>query len=223
MTNTNHYPPPWNLNGEGFIIPFLGSKSDLIQKGFIAEEDKESFRGGLGACMLVNYSSSNVGPYFELLFIPGDFEYSSPTNKRNLFKKITKIFVSSEDSIREGIRNWAIPKEYANFTWTKKKKSTNIIVRSKEKNLILDAEFTKKFISFPVSTKLYPVSLLQKSENSKQFINTEFQGSGMAKFASLNKWEVDEKYFVNLSAISRIKFNLSIDKFNIIFPLPRVF
>ena len=78
MANTQHYPPPWNLTGEGFIIPFLGVKSKLLEKGFINEEDKKDFRGGLGACMFVNYQTSNVGPYFELLFIPGDFEFKNP-------------------------------------------------------------------------------------------------------------------------------------------------
>ena len=41
MNDTKHYPPPWNLKGEGFIIPFLGNKSLLLDKGFIPEEDKK--------------------------------------------------------------------------------------------------------------------------------------------------------------------------------------
>ena len=225
MENTLHYPPPWNLKGEGFIIPFLGNKSTLLNKGFISEEDKESFAGGIGAIMLVNYESSDVGPYFELLFIPGDFKHTITTHastKRKLYKKITKIYVSSLTSVQEGRLNWAIPKEMAEFTWKKESNQTMISASTKEAGVFLEAEFTKRFFHFPINTRLYPISLLQKSETGK-LINTEFLGSGKGKFASINKWIVNEKLFANPMSISNFKFGLSADEFNIIFPIPEIF
>ncbi|MBK6605858.1 MAG: acetoacetate decarboxylase family protein [Leptospiraceae bacterium] len=225
MNDTKHYPPPWNLKGEGFIIPFLGNKSLLLDKGFIPEEDKKSFVGGLGAIMVVNYESSNVGPYFELLFIPGNFEHSRTTKtstKKKLYKKITKIYVSSLTSVQEGRLNWAIPKEMAEFTWKKESNKTMISASSKENGVFLEAEITKKFFSFPMSTKLYPISLLQKSD-TESLINTKFVGSGKGKIAFINKWMVNENLFANPFSISRISFGLSADEFNIIFPIPEIF
>ncbi len=225
MNDTKHYPPPWNLKGEGFIIPFLGNKSLLLDKGFIPEEDKDFFVGGVGAIMVVNYESSNVRPYFELLFIPGDFEHIRTTNtstQKKIYKKITKIYVSSLTSVQEGRLNWAIPKEMAEFTWKKELNKTMISASTKESGIFLEAEFTKKFFHFPISTRLYPISLLQKSETGK-LINTQFLGSGKSKFSSINKWTVNEKLFANPISISNFCFGLSADDFNIIFPIPEIF
>ncbi len=221
MENTEHYPPPWHLKGEGFIIPFLGNKTKLLEKGFMSEEEKEFFRGGLGAIMLVNYEASDVGQYFELLFIPGDFA-SNASGKSKLYKRITKIFVSSSISIQEGRLNWAIPKEFANFKWNKNGSNTEVSVSTKEGEVFLEAEFTKKFFYFPLTTKFYPVSLLQKAEAGK-FINTEFSGSGKGKFAATNKWIANEKYFVDINKVAKFSIGLSIDEFNIIFPVPEIF
>jgi acetoacetate decarboxylase len=55
--------------------------------------------------------TSGVGPYKELLFIPGVFHI----NGRYTYS-ISKIYVSTEASVRSGIENWAIPKEVADFT-----------------------------------------------------------------------------------------------------------
>jgi acetoacetate decarboxylase len=54
--------------------------------------------------------TSGVGPYQELLFIPGLFHIDG----RYTFS-ISKIYVSTEASVRSGIENWAIPKELADF------------------------------------------------------------------------------------------------------------
>ncbi len=221
METTKHYPPPWHLKGEGFIIPFLGNKMKLLEKGFISEEDKEFFRGGLGAIMLVNYESSDVGPYFELLFIPGDFA-SNVSGKSKLYKRITKIFVSSSISIQEGRLNWAIPKEFANFNWNMNGNNTEVSVSTNDGEVFLEARFTKKFFYFPITTKLYPVSLLQKTEANK-LIKTQFSGSGKGKFATINKWIANEKYFVDINKVAKFSIGLSVDEFNIIFPVPDIF
>ena len=222
MEDTLHYPPPWKLYGEGFIIPFLANEKEIIKNGFLTEEDKNEYAGGFGACMIVNYESSDVGPYFELLFIPGDFKYKDPLkSKPKLHKRISKIYVSSEMSIQEGRRNWAIPKEYANFKWTKDKNTTGITITTKDNQNILDANFTKILFPFPVTTKIYPVSLLQKSE-ANQFIRTKFSGHGKAYFSKINNLSSNEKFFVDINKNSKFHFGLSVNEFNITFPI-RVF
>ncbi|HMV45226.1 MAG TPA: acetoacetate decarboxylase [Leptospiraceae bacterium] len=216
---TKHYPPPWHLKGQGFILPFLGNKTALLDKGFISESDKQNFRGGLGAIMIVNYDSSNVGPYYELLFIPGDFYYENSPKK--VYKKITKIFVSTDISIQEGRLNWAIPKEFANFNWIKKNNNTLISVESSLGEPILKAELNQKFFSFPLTTKIYPITLLQKSEDDR-LISTQFYGSGYGKMSSILEWEANPKYFVDIVSISKFFLGISAHQFNITFPLPEI-
>jgi len=52
------------------------------------------FAGGLGTVMLVDYNTSNAGPYGELHFIPGKFKHQ---NKR--LNSISKIYVSTLASV----------------------------------------------------------------------------------------------------------------------------
>lgn len=115
------FSAPWHLNGKGFIFPLLANRSYNVDRGFFDEEDRKSYRGGLGSLIFANYESSDVGPYCEILYIPGNFEY-----KNRNYKRITRIFVSSQDASEGGIRNWAIPKERADFLWQKEGSITKI-------------------------------------------------------------------------------------------------
>lgn len=60
--------------------------------------------------MFVDYTESPVGPYRELLFIP-----EAHRALRGHCLSIHKIYVSSQDSVVNGRRNWGIPKELAAF------------------------------------------------------------------------------------------------------------
>jgi hypothetical protein len=60
--------------------------------------------------MFVDYADSDVGPYHELLYIPGALRIGA---RRNL--SITRIFVSTRASVVNGRSNWGIPKELAGF------------------------------------------------------------------------------------------------------------
>nr|WP_254606064.1 hypothetical protein [Deinococcus sp. JMULE3] len=59
-----------------------------------------------GALMLVRYAQSGVGPYDELLWVSLS---GAP--------QVTRIVVSTQDSVEWGRRNWAIPKSRADFAW----------------------------------------------------------------------------------------------------------
>jgi hypothetical protein len=208
-----NFPPPWNLTGEGIIIPFYANKKYFLDSNYLSEEDKKIYNGGLGAIMLVNYETSNVGPYFELLLIPGDFEFQKKT-----YKRITKIFVSNEVSVKEGIKNWAIPKEFANFTWEKNSNETKIEIKTNE--IFFKLSYESLFFSFPVTTSIYPVELLQPNEN--QFLITKFTGKGSGKFAKINSIYTNEKNFPNIKNGSKIHFGLSVSQFQIQFPVPKI-
>ncbi|WP_231724547.1 hypothetical protein [Deinococcus actinosclerus] len=59
-----------------------------------------------GALMLVRYAQSGVGPYDELLWASLGGE-----------PQVTRIVVSTQQSVVWGRRNWAIPKSRADFAW----------------------------------------------------------------------------------------------------------
>jgi acetoacetate decarboxylase len=60
--------------------------------------------------MLVDYEQSPVGPYQELLFIPGRFQFG-----RRRYYMVTQIYVSTQVSVENGQENWGIPKQLAQF------------------------------------------------------------------------------------------------------------
>ncbi|MDX1961093.1 MAG: acetoacetate decarboxylase [Leptospiraceae bacterium] len=209
-----HYPAPWNLNGEGFVLSFWANKEKNLEHGFIDINDRDSYVGGMGSAMLVNYSSSAVGPYYELLYIPGDFIF-----KGKKFKKITKIYVSSELSVREGILNWAIPKELAEFEWKKENDTTSVRVKFNGKEFAY-FELEKYLFPFPISTSILPYTLNQKSINT--YLQTKFTGKGNAKLTKLNKVEIDNKLFPNILEVSSFSFpSIGVDPFNLTFPVPK--
>lgn len=215
MNENGHFPPPWNLDGEGFLLPFWADKKNCLENGFISDSEKDSYRGGLGAVMFVNYRSSDVGPYYELLFIPGDFHHLGKS-----YKKITKIYVSSQKSVEEGILNWAIPKELAEFKWEKQDSKTKIDVQT-EKGSVLSTVLREKFFSFPVTTSLFPFTLLQKAPQS--FLATKFIGKGSARIAGLESFVSNHSLFPDISAASSFRLpGLAVSPFALTFPVPEV-
>ncbi|KAL2824969.1 hypothetical protein BJY01DRAFT_262807 [Aspergillus pseudoustus] len=76
---------------------------------------KQTFAGGLQACVIVRYLQSPIGAYDELLWIPGAFEI--PWSGEQTYRA-TRAYVSTDDSVSIGRRNWNVPKMLANFEFT---------------------------------------------------------------------------------------------------------
>jgi hypothetical protein len=103
-------PAPWQLRGESYAfltkLPMPRGRAEL----FASSELAEARFGQLGLVMFVDYTASPVGPYRELLFIPGTFRFG-----KHRRPSVTKIYVSTRASVENGRRNWGIPKELAEF------------------------------------------------------------------------------------------------------------
>lgn len=204
------FPAPWKLQGEGFLFPLFSKKAYNLESSFMDEEDRKSYGGGLGALLFVNYSSSDVGPYHEVLYIPGNFEWNGKK-----FKRITRIFVSSRESVEAGRRNWAIPKEQADFVWTRQNSVTKIEV-SRDGKLFLRASIRTIGLNFPVSTSPFGLSLLQKQDG--EYLNTSFNGTGKGKFARLENLWIDETVFPDFLKAGGFRTGFGISPFEMVFP-----
>ncbi|KAF8754569.1 hypothetical protein RHS01_06054 [Rhizoctonia solani] len=89
--------PPWTLQAEAWwilpTIPLPWHAKELprgaLDTGEIDkfQELQATFQGGLGTIQLIRYHSSPVGPYDELLYVPGQMNYkiggSSMSGRRN--------------------------------------------------------------------------------------------------------------------------------------------
>ncbi|HEY4082553.1 MAG TPA: acetoacetate decarboxylase family protein [Burkholderiaceae bacterium] len=103
-------PAPWQLKGRGYILAVRLPALVLKEQSFIDKALQATRRGPLAYVMFVDYESSNVGPYRELLFIPGSLQFSD-----GRYLSVSKIYVSAEASVVNGRANWGIPKERCDF------------------------------------------------------------------------------------------------------------
>ena len=64
-------PAPWSLTGQGFILFFRFSRAALDAEAPVRDPMRGRWLGGVGALMIVDYATSDVGPYREILLVPG--------------------------------------------------------------------------------------------------------------------------------------------------------
>lgn len=222
MAQKTEFPAPWTLEGSGVIIFFPAHKQNVLSSPFIDAADKANFRGGAGAVMLVHYEKADCGPYDELLYIPGFFEH----NNKN-YMRITKIFVSSKESVEWGRRNWAIPKELADFDWQQGEREWHIDVRNpKTKENIYSVSLSPRFFSFPLTTSILPWSLLQKQEpkysaGREFYLETPLSGKGSAKICFIDRVEGSREFpdYHTMSYGPRIAF--AVNPFQMTFPVSK--
>ncbi|KAM0787840.1 hypothetical protein ACM66B_003893 [Microbotryomycetes sp. NB124-2] len=118
-------PAPWQLEGQAWVFfthqPFSTRPVALPEGAYSPFELgttfdlSDRFHGGTGAVMLVRYTHSPVGAYDELLYVPGYFSFTAQGEETVYRHVITRIYVSTAASVKNGRSNWGIPKHLANF------------------------------------------------------------------------------------------------------------
>ncbi len=204
--------PPWDLKGNGYIFIFKFPKSFVEKKGFLADYQAEKFKGYFGTVMLVDYAESGVGPYKELLFVPGMFDLGGKT-----IYSISKIYVSSYDSVWNGIENWGIPKELADFKVNNLNENEDIFEVSIEGKVFFKAHLKKQNFYFPITTKFFPLKLAQRLRD--KLLITSSPAKGKATFAKLKQIEVNPKFFPDISQVKPLLV-LAVKDFKMQFPTP---
>lgn len=207
-------PAPWDLKGYGYIIAFRFPKEFTQENSFIPTTLKERFSGGIGAVMFINYENSAVGPYKELMFIPGKFKFS----KKNKYS-ITKIYVSTNDSVVNGKKNWGIPKELADFSFEKIDPKKERLIISKSNKPFMDITLQTRGPGIPVFTKLWPISLGQETKDKTFY--THFHGKGKEKLVKILDVSVNQKYFPDISEIKPL-FAIKVENFELVFEKPEI-
>ncbi len=212
LTKVKFYPKapaPWELYGEGIILIYKFSTEWVESHGQLPVNLKGKFKGGLGYVMLVNYEKSPVGPYHELLIIPGKFRKSRK-------QAITKIYVDSEASTQNGRANWGIPKETLPFVWEKNGEEDLIRIKDGDKT-VFSCDVKTWGIPFPTSTSFLPINL-EQTLNKTHFL-TKPTGNGLAKLAKIKNLIVDPDYFPDISKLKPL-LALKIKPFRLTFPVP---
>ncbi len=209
-------PAPWQLSGNGFVLLYHFPHAFNARYGFIEEYQHRTYRGWMGAVMLVEYESSDVGPYLELLYIPGLFNMGN-----NYSFSISKIYVSTAESQWNGYTNWGIPKEVANFTFKVTGRENHFqVAKAGADTPFFSASLKPWGFTFPVTSRLLPVSqIIQQKENV--LLKTNIFVEGTAKAASLQHIHADPQYFPPIHQLKPVVC-LSIEEFKMKFPVAEV-
>ena len=208
--NVASFPAPWNLKGKGYIFIYRFNEDFVQKNGNVPAFLEGKFAGGFGSVMLVDYAESNAGPYGELLFIPGKFHFEGKK-----LDTISRIYVSSMESVINGRANWGIPKEKADFKFEKINDNEEKATITVDGNIAASFTIKSGKFSFPVSTKLLPFPLVQEYEEKHYFTN--FFGSGKGHLAKVKDIKINEKYFPDVSLCHPIAV-IQVDPFKITFP-----
>ena len=204
------YPAPWDLRGKGYIFIYKFKEDFVKRNGNVPDFLHGSFSGGFGSVMLVDYENSDAGPYGELLFIPGKFRFAG---KR--LDTISKIYVSTDESVVNGRKNWGIPKEKADFSFERIGGNTEKAVVSVNGKTAAEFIIRSGKRAFPVSTKLLPFPLVQQYDGKNYY--TDFFGKGKGHLAELVSINIDGGLFPDVSAYRPIAV-IRVDPFDITFP-----
>jgi len=202
-----HFAAPWSLNGEGFILIYKFQKNWVEQHACITSDQQGKFQGGLGYVMLVNYMTSPVGPYKELLMIPGKFY---PHRRQS----ISRIFVDVSASTENGRFNWGIPKETKPFAWQSERNSDTIVV-GEDAAPIFRCEIRSGGPTFPVTTRLLPIRLHQELEGATYRTNPS--GWGWARFCRIESLKIDAQQFPDISRLRPLAC-MKVSPFRLHFP-----
>jgi hypothetical protein len=186
-----YFPSPWRLKGEGIIIAYRFNKTWVEERGFLPGYLRGRAKSGLGFVMLVDYEQAPVGAYKELLFMPGSF---ARIGKRS----ITKIYVDSEYSTRNGRYNWGIPKETAAIDWIKTERTDSITVTANG-DRFFDCVIASGGPRFPVHTAFMPMRLYQQLNGRAYVTNPE--GKGWGRLARVRDIHVHQDYFPDISLL----------------------
>lgn len=211
-------PAPWTLTGRGTILLVKLPKAALDDPSFTPPELRGQPRhGGFAMVMFVDYEDSAVGPYRELLYIPGKYDFP---NGRHY--SITRIYVSSMKSVVNGRVNWGIPKDCCDFDYRYGADDRDVLDVSlggkRFAHLVVEARGPK----LPFTTGLLPDFLLTLSQyyGGQQFTYIP-SASGQVQFAKVRDWQFDGELFPDL-AQGKVLACVRTPRFRMTFPVSEI-
>lgn len=211
-------PAPWHLTGSGYILALRMPGNLLDDPTFIPDTLQGSRKGKLAYVMFVDYSASDAGPYHELLYIPGSFRFNQ---SRHL--SITRIYVSTWDSVVNGRNNWGIPKNRCNFAVDYGTEQDNIRLTTDAGTLIAELTLrTRRCFRIPTTTAMVPekVRTLGQHLGGQQFLYAP-SSSGHIKPAQLLDVRCNPELFPDISQ-GQVVACLRVTDFKMVFPTARV-
>lgn len=212
-------PAPWNLRGRGWIVALKLPPQHPAHDAFLPAELTGRGRGLASFLVYADYGESDCGPYRELLFIPGAFPFDD--GRRHL--SISRILVSTWDSVVNGRNNWGIPKDRADFEVQQQGREESVRVTSEGREVCELRFAALRFAPpLPVHGGIVPAGLRTMAQRFRG--NSYFYAPGArgrVRPGRLLSWRFDPGLFPDLAGAAVVA-TLKVESFRLTFPAARV-
>jgi hypothetical protein len=211
-------PAPWSLRGHAWIVLLRLPPGASARHAFVPADLRSTVAAPVSALMCVDYLESPCGPYREVLFIPGAMRFGD--GRRHL--SISRILVSTWDSVVNGRANWGIPKDRADFAIDTGGNVHRFAV-SDEGREICRVEFQPPVgPALPLRTGWVPAAfstLAQRHADRNYYYRP--QARGTLRWCRMLDWRFDTALFPDLAA-GRALACLRVEDFAMSFPVADV-
>jgi hypothetical protein len=207
-------PAPWTLHGDGWILLLRLPEEVRRDPVHMPSELQGRPLGGPSIVMFVDYADSPAGPYRELLYIPGRFALEDGQRAWS----VTRIYVSSWDSVVNGRLNWGIPKDHAEFHRVPAGRGERLEVETGGRR-IATLELAPRGPALPVHAGMLPATLraLTQFHGGRRFELVP-GAVGRAGMASVISMASDPALFPALDA-AKVQLAARIPRFTMTFPV----
>jgi Acetoacetate decarboxylase (ADC) len=188
-------PAPWQMKASAYVLAVRMPEDVLDNHAFVPKTLQGKRTGETSYVMFVDYQSSNVGPYQELLVAPAVFAFD-----QGHYPAITRIYVSTYESVVNGRKNWGIPKDRADFSVTRDADKVDQIRVGRDGHVFAELRLKPFGLSLPVTSKVLPAGLRTLMQpwcgNTYRFT---LSSKGTLRMAKLVDWHFDPAFFPDLA------------------------
>jgi len=210
-------PAPWALHGHAWMVVMRLPARSAARRDFVDDELRSTLSAPVSLLMFVEYASAPCGPYRELLLIPGTMRFAD--NGRHA--SISRIVVSTWQSVVNGRLNWGIPKDRADLDIETHGDATRIVARDGE-HAICEMVFRRpRGPRLPLDTRWLPSTwgtLAQRLEGQTFLYRPHARGT--MRLCALEGLRVDPAAFPDVTT-GRALAALRVEHFDMTFPVAR--
>lgn len=156
VRSTCYVPAPWALTGQGWVVPQLQHVDEIA--AYVPEGLQiVGWHGWTpGGYVCVDYETSPVGPYREILFVPALVRLD-----RKIGFHVSHIYVDNAASVVGGQKNWWLPKDLLRFT-VERQEHTIIFRADRNDAAVATGVWTDTAaLRIPFNNRWLPLTLLQ--------------------------------------------------------------
>jgi Acetoacetate decarboxylase (ADC) len=208
---------PWRLQGSAYAV--------LVRLTADADDDPwfvpPSLRGKrdsrLAILLLVDYAHSECGPYRELMALGAGFDFGGESRP-----SITRIYVSTFESVVNGRANWGIPKDRADFAVERTAAHAERITVSRDGRTVARLDLQGFGLALPVTGAMLPPSWRTITQHwHGQEYRIALAAKGKARLARVVDWSFDPELFPDFAG-TRVLAAAHLPSFEMTFPVAQV-